>query len=55
MYNQLRSNMSIVDLMNRASSLSDDDSVKRLMNLIMQFRKVRSANFSVQRPIAILT
>jgi DNA helicase INO80 len=45
MYNQLRSNMSIADLMERASSLSDDDSVKRLMNLIMQFRKVMDKLF----------
>lgn len=40
MYRTLRENISITDLVSRASSLSDDDSVKRLMNLIMQFRKV---------------
>lgn len=40
MYRTLRQNISIADLVKRASSLSDDDSVKRLMNLIMQFRKV---------------
>ncbi|BGP15225.1 Putative DNA helicase ino80 [Rhodosporidiobolus nylandii] len=40
MYRTLRENISITDLVARASSLSDDDSVKRLMNLIMQFRKV---------------
>jgi len=41
MYHTLRENMSIDDLIQRASSLSADDaSVKRLMNLIMQFRKV---------------
>lgn len=41
MYRTLRENMSISDLVNRASTLSSDDaSVKRLMNLIMQFRKV---------------
>lgn len=40
MYRALRKNISIADLVARASSLSDDESVKRLMNLIMQFRKV---------------
>lgn len=40
MYRTLRENISITDLVSRATSLSDDDSVKRLMNLIMQFRKV---------------
>lgn len=40
MYRTLRQNISIADLVKRAASLSDDDSVKRLMNLIMQFRKV---------------
>ncbi|KAI5480383.1 SNF2 family helicase Ino80 [Pseudohyphozyma bogoriensis] len=40
MYRTLRENISITDLVARASSLGDDDSVKRLMNLIMQFRKV---------------
>ena len=37
----LKENMSIADLVQRATSLSADDvAVKRLMNLIMQFRKV---------------
>lgn len=40
MYRTLREHISITDLVARASSLNDDDSVKRLMNLIMQFRKV---------------
>lgn len=40
MYRTLRQNISIADLVARATSLNDDDSVKRLMNLIMQFRKV---------------
>ena len=40
MYRTLKENISITDLVARASSLNDDDSVKRLMNLIMQFRKV---------------
>ncbi|KAM0745674.1 hypothetical protein T439DRAFT_176471 [Meredithblackwellia eburnea MCA 4105] len=40
MYRTLRENISITDLVSRATSLNDDDSVKRLMNLIMQFRKV---------------
>lgn len=40
MYRTLRQNISIADLVKRAASLSDDESVKRLMNLIMQFRKV---------------
>lgn len=40
MYRTLREHISITDLVSRASSLNDDDSVKRLMNLIMQFRKV---------------
>lgn len=40
MYNQVRSNVSISELVQRATSLSDDESVGRLMNLIMQFRKV---------------
>lgn len=42
MYRTLRENISITELVSRASSLNDDDSVKRLMNLIMQFRKVCS-------------
>lgn len=41
MYSRLRENMSIADLVQRATSLNNDDvAVKRLMNLIMQFRKV---------------
>ncbi|MBW0499118.1 hypothetical protein O181_038833 [Austropuccinia psidii MF-1] len=41
MYSRLRENMSISDLVQKATSLSHDDvAVKRLMNLIMQFRKV---------------
>ena len=41
MYNTLRANISINDLVSRASSLStESDDVKRLMNLIMQLRKV---------------
>ncbi|KNE93012.1 hypothetical protein PSTG_13586 [Puccinia striiformis f. sp. tritici PST-78] len=41
MYGRLRENMSIADLVQKATSLSNDDAaVKRLMNLIMQFRKV---------------
>ncbi|GJN89724.1 hypothetical protein Rhopal_002712-T1 [Rhodotorula paludigena] len=40
MYRTLKENISITDLVARASTLNDDDSVKRLMNLIMQFRKV---------------
>lgn len=40
MYRTLRENISITDLVSRATSINDDDSVKRLMNLIMQFRKV---------------
>ncbi|SCV70953.1 BQ2448_3715 [Microbotryum intermedium] len=40
MYRTLREHISITDLVSRATSLNDDDSVKRLMNLIMQFRKV---------------
>lgn len=40
MYRTLKENISITDLVARATSLNDDDSVKRLMNLIMQFRKV---------------
>lgn len=40
MYRTLKENISITDLVARASNLNDDDSVKRLMNLIMQFRKV---------------
>jgi len=41
MYSRLRENMSIADLVQKATSLSNDDAaVKRLMNLIMQFRKV---------------
>lgn len=40
MYRTLKEHISITDLVSRASTLNDDDSVKRLMNLIMQFRKV---------------
>ncbi|KAK4057852.1 putative DNA helicase ino80 [Microbotryomycetes sp. JL221] len=40
MYRTLKEHISITDLVARATSLNDDDSVKRLMNLIMQFRKV---------------
>ena len=41
MYNTLRTNISLSDLVQRAQNLSsDENAVKRLMNLIMQFRKV---------------
>lgn len=41
MYGTLRENIPITDLIARASSLGGDEAaVKRLMNLIMQFRKV---------------
>ena len=41
MYRTLRQNLSLADLIQRAQTLGgDDQAVKRLMNMIMQFRKV---------------
>ncbi|KAH8919822.1 hypothetical protein BT69DRAFT_1223652 [Atractiella rhizophila] len=40
MYRTLRQNISLSDLMQRATVEGSDDSVSKLMNLIMQFRKV---------------
>ncbi|RKO93401.1 P-loop containing nucleoside triphosphate hydrolase protein, partial [Blyttiomyces helicus] len=40
MYQGLKQKLSISDLLDRFTSLSDSDSVDSLMNLVMQFRKV---------------
>lgn len=40
LYQSLRSRISIAELMDRASNTDDQDSVRSLMNLVMQFRKV---------------
>lgn len=54
MYQTLRENMSITDLIQKASSLSaDDNAVKRLMNLIMQFRKVNKNESHLILPMLI--
>lgn len=42
MYNKIRANVSLVELLQRANSLGDADSAKTLMNLVMQSRKVVS-------------
>ncbi|PWN27090.1 hypothetical protein BDZ90DRAFT_185740 [Jaminaea rosea] len=40
LYRGLRENVSIAELMDRASNLHDEAGLKHLMNLVMQFRKV---------------
>ncbi|CAO1633958.1 unnamed protein product [Sympodiomycopsis kandeliae] len=40
LYRGLRENVSIAELMDRASNLQDEAGLKHLMNLVMQFRKV---------------
>ncbi|PWN19527.1 hypothetical protein BCV69DRAFT_272183 [Microstroma glucosiphilum] len=40
LYRGLRENVSIAELMDRASNLQDEAGIKHLMNLVMQFRKV---------------
>lgn len=40
LYRGLRSNISVADLLVRASRQGDADSARSLMNLVMQFRKV---------------
>ena len=40
MYKVLAANVSVADLLAKAANLSDADSARSLMNLVMQFRKV---------------
>lgn len=56
MYATLRENIPITDLIARASSLGGDEAaVKKLMNLIMQFRKVSYPNCALLVHISVLT
>jgi DNA helicase INO80 len=41
MYKALQANVSIADLLEKAANIGDADSARSLMNLVMQFRKVR--------------
>jgi DNA helicase INO80 len=41
MYKALQANVSVADLLEKAANLGDADSARSLMNLVMQFRKVR--------------
>ena len=42
MYKALQANVSVADLLEKAANIGDADSARSLMNLVMQFRKVRS-------------
>jgi SNF2 family DNA or RNA helicase len=42
LYRGLKEKLSISELLEKATSLSDSDSLDSLMNLVMQFRKVRT-------------
>lgn len=41
LYKALLANVSVADLLEKAANMSDADSARSLMNLVMQFRKVR--------------
>lgn len=41
MYKALQANVSVADLLEKAANIGDADSARSLMNLVMQFRKVR--------------
>lgn len=41
MYKALLANVSVADLLEKAANIGDADSARSLMNLVMQFRKVR--------------
>lgn len=41
MYKALLANVSVTDLLEKAANIGDVDSARSLMNLVMQFRKVR--------------
>ena len=41
LYKALLANVSVADLLEKAANISDADSARSLMNLVMQFRKVR--------------
>jgi DNA helicase INO80 len=41
LYKALLANVSVTDLLEKAANIGDADSARSLMNLVMQFRKVR--------------
>ena len=41
LYRSLRANVSVADLLEKANNIGDADAARSLMNLVMQFRKVR--------------
>ena len=41
LYKALLANVSVADLLEKAANIGDADSARSLMNLVMQFRKVR--------------
>lgn len=41
LYKALLANVSVADLLEKAANIGDVDSARSLMNLVMQFRKVR--------------
>jgi len=43
LYAKLLANVSVADLLEKAANIGDADSARSLMNLVMQFRKVRQA------------
>ena len=47
LYKALLANVSVADLLEKAANMSDADSARSLMNLVMQFRKVRSTRFAI--------
>lgn len=44
LYRGLLANVSVADLLEKAANIGDADSARSLMNLVMQFRKVRDLN-----------
>ena len=50
MYKALLANVSIADLLEKAANIGDADSARSLMNLVMQFRKVRSRIVRLMQP-----
>lgn len=45
LYKALLANVSVADLLEKAANIGDADSARSLMNLVMQFRKVRPLSY----------
>lgn len=46
LYRALRANVSVADLLDKAANIGDAEAARSLMNLVMQFRKVRCSALS---------